>query len=49
MKWIITAGSVLVGVTAILTFWGTYGWITRAAYAIDEQQEVEIHENHANL
>ena len=48
MKWIITAGSVLAVITACLTFWGTYGWITRSAYAIDEQKEHAIHQDQAS-
>ena len=34
-KWIAGGGTLLVGITAILTFWSTYGWITRTAYATD--------------
>jgi len=47
-KWLITAGGVMAVAVPVLTFFGTYGWITRQAYAIDEQREVEIHENHAD-
>ncbi len=38
---------ILGAITASIVFWGTYGWITRAAYAIDEQAKVEIHKGHA--
>jgi hypothetical protein len=34
-----TAG-ILTSITSIFVFWGTYGWITRAAYAEDEKKEV---------
>ena len=40
---IITGGSVVIAVVAILSAWGTYGWITRAAYAQDhEGASVEV-------
>ncbi len=35
LKWIITSGSVVAVVAASFTFFGTYGWITRMAYAAD--------------
>jgi len=37
MKWIISAGGLLVALTTVLTFWSTYGWITRTVYADDHK------------
>jgi len=40
-------GVILGAIIAVVTFWGTYGWITRSAYAVDEQAEKTIHEGQA--
>ena len=34
-KWIISIGSVLAAIATALTFFGSYGWVTRTAYAQD--------------
>jgi len=36
-KWIVSLGGLVVALTACLTFWSTYGWITRMAYAQDHE------------
>lgn len=38
-SWAISAAGLATALTTILVFWGTYGWITRAAYAEDEKKE----------
>ena len=37
IKWVISLGSVLAAVATVFTFFGTYGWVTRAAYAQDQK------------
>lgn len=36
---IIALAGLLTAVVTVITFWDTYGWVTRAAYAKDEAQE----------
>ena len=41
-------GTILAAIIAGLTLWGSYGWVTRQAYAVDEQVEVAIHKDQAS-
>ena len=47
VKWISTASGIFLTLAAVLAFWGSYGWITREAYAVDEQKEETIHQGQA--
>ena len=47
-KWISGASGAVLTLAAVLAFWGSYGWITRQAYAIDEQAEVDTHKGQAS-
>jgi len=48
IKWISGASGIFLTLAALFAFWGSYGWITRQAYAVDEQAEVEVHQGQAS-
>jgi len=38
------AGSVVTSIVAVIFFWETYGWVTRSAYADDQEINSALHQ-----